>query len=202
MCSGVIVSSKNVLTTATCINTLAPADVEVRVGSQYYYTGGFLFAVSAIVQNPHFQKSTYESNIAILTVVGAFNLQLSNVRAIPLASTLPATGSTLIGSAFGATDPQLTLPDTLQKVNIKAFSLADCKNYKRNRLTESMFCAGDVSGHKDFCPADQGAPLVYQGELSGIYSWGCSCGLSAPTPSSPVFNSIPYFRSWIQSNTV
>lgn len=65
-----------------------------------------------------------------------------------------------------------------------------------------MFCAGDVKGEKDLCPGDQGAPAVFENKLVGIYSWGCSCGLAAPKPSSPVFDSIPFFHDWIRSNII
>ncbi|XP_037047660.1 trypsin alpha-3-like [Bradysia coprophila] len=194
MCSGAVVSSKSVVTTATCVNMLSPEDVELYVGSNMYYSGGFTHSVAVIATHPNFNPTTYHNNIAVLTSATQFE---NVVVPISLATTPPFTGTTLFATAFGAVDPDLTLPDTLQRAGLVAFGFANCQTLKSNRLTTSMFCAGDLSGHKDLCSGDEGAPLVYQNKLYGIYSWGCSCGLAAT--SSPVFNLISYFGTWIQS---
>lgn len=68
MCSGAIVSSKNVLTTASFVNGLSPADVEVYVGFVTCYANGFTFNVANILKHPNFDSNSYESDIAILTL--------------------------------------------------------------------------------------------------------------------------------------
>lgn len=190
------------MTTATCINFLLPADVQVYVGSNTYYTNGFTFNVANIVMHPNFNPSSYDSNIAVLTLETPIPSSLTTVQPIPLAVVAPPTDSFVTVTAYGAVNPNLDLANVLQKVNLQAFSKARCQTIKNNKLTASMFCAGDVNGKKDLCPGDQGAPVVYENKLVGIYSWGCSCGLAYPNPSSPVFNSIPFFRNWIQSKSI
>lgn len=204
MCSGAILSSRNVLTTATCVQNLLPADVQVYVGSNKYYSGGSTFNVANILRHPNFSSSSFESNLAILRVATSFVFG-STVQPIPLASVAPPNNGLVIATAYGAINTNYDYPDTLQKGALLVFPRVDCQKYK-SRMTPSMFCAGDPTGNRDFCASDQGAPLAYQQQLVGIYSWGCSCGvtstLNPPTPSSPVFNSIPFFRSWIQSNII
>lgn len=68
MCEGALVDLKHVVTTATCVSALAPSDVNVRVGSNKYYDGGLSEAVTVITVHPAFDKSTYDSNIAVLTL--------------------------------------------------------------------------------------------------------------------------------------
>lgn len=186
MCSGAIVSSKSVLTTATCINNLQPEEVEVAVGSNKYYDAIYTYDVLTITKHPKFVSSTYNNDIAVLTLPQQITTYY-NVAPIALATTLPSVNTVLIDSAFGAVDSYMTLPDTLQRTNLAAFPPNYCQTLKSTRLTDSNFCAGDLAGKKDMCPLDQGAPLVYQGKLYGIYSWGGNCGLAAPGPSSPVF---------------
>ncbi len=156
MCSGAIVSSRNVLTTASCINNLSPEDVQVYVGSVSYYSGGYIFNVENIEKHPSFSPSSFNNNIAILTVATPFDFSIGTVQPIPLAITSPPFNSFVITTAYGAVDPSYTLPDVLQKASLQVYPLAICQMYKNNRITLSMFCAGDPKGNRDLCPGDQG----------------------------------------------
>ncbi|MFF4325763.1 S1 family serine peptidase [Streptomyces sp. NPDC001591] len=199
MCEGALVDFRHVVTTATCVNSLAPSDVDVRVGSDQYYDGGLYGHVTKNAVHPAFDKSTYGSNIAVLSLADSLPAGPS-IKPIPLAESDPAVGSAGVVTSFGATNAQNDLPDFLQQATLTTFSATQCQNFKGGKVTSRMLCAGDPRGVKDTCPADQGAPLAYQGRLVGIYSWGASCGLAAPNASSPVFNRISTFTTWI--NTV
>lgn len=200
MCTGVIVSTKAVLTTATCVNFLMPEDVDIYAGSTQYYENGLYKSVKRIVMHPAFDKSTYNANLAILGLADPFTpdeMSTYGITVIPLA-TAPAPQNTYGAvTSYGAIDPSLQLPDNMQKAFLLVHTKATCDKYKPGKITSSMFCAGDMSGKKDLCPGDQGAPFVYGGKLAGIYNWGCSCGLAAPNPSTPVFNNIPLFVTYI-----
>lgn len=199
MCEGALVDLKHVVTAATCVNSLAPSDVEVRVGSNKYYEGGLTGVVTVITVHPAFDKSTYDSNIAVLTLTDSLPAGPS-IKPIPLAESDPPAGSVGIATSFGAMNARNELPDFLQQARLTTFSATQCQGLKGGRVTSRMLCAGDPTGVKDTCPADQGAPLAYQGRLVGIYSWGAGCGLAAPDASSPVFNRVSGFAHWI--NTV
>ena len=58
-----------------------------------------------------------------------------------------------------------------------------------------MICAGGEHS-KDICFGDEGAPLVCNGILHGLGSWGNGCG----RPDSPgIYTKISSFRSWIDT---
>lgn len=201
MCSGVLVTTKNVVTTASCINTLLPQDVIVQAGSAQYFVGGYQSGVSAIVQHNQYNPSNYDYNVAVLTLTTPYStiiMSTYNIITIPIATAMIPTNSYAFVTAYGAIDALLTLPDYLQKASLLVYPTATCQAYKKNRITASQFCVGDPAGKKDLCPGDQGAPMVYNNAVNGIYNWGCSCGLAAPNPSSPVFTNLVFLRSWIQ----
>lgn len=102
MCSGAIVSSKSVLTTATCINNLQPEEVEVAVGSNKYYAAIYTYGVVIITKHPNFVSSTYNNDIAVLTLTYQITTYY-NVAPTALATTLPSVNTVLIASAFGTT---------------------------------------------------------------------------------------------------
>ncbi|KAJ6634497.1 Vitellin-degrading protease, partial [Pseudolycoriella hygida] len=182
MCNGAIVSSRNVLTTASCINQLTPEDVEVYAGSTQYYSGGVSYAVSNIRKHPSFRLLTYE------------------------ASALAPTNTFIIGTGYGIVGANYILPDYLIKASLQQFDRSTCVQYYGSRLLSSMFCAGDVNGKRDLCTGDQGAPVKYSNQLVGIYSWGGRCGVGGLVPgllkSTPIFVSIPYYKSWIEANII
>ncbi|KAJ6641521.1 Protein RCC2 like, partial [Pseudolycoriella hygida] len=119
MCNGAIVSSRNVLTTASCINQLTPEDVEVYAGSTQYYSGGVSYAVSNIRKHPSFRLLTYE------------------------ASALAPTNTFIIGTGYGIVGANYILPDYLIKASLQQFDRSTCVQYYGSRLLSSMFCAGD-----------------------------------------------------------
>ncbi|MFD3608270.1 serine protease [Streptomyces atroolivaceus] len=205
MCAGALIDTRHVVTTATCVRYLEPSDVEVYIGSNKYYADGITKEVTGLDEHPTFDPSTYDNNIAVLTLDSPLTpaeISTYAIKTIPRAaagSSLPAAGSYSDVTAYGATDPNLTLPDLMQHAQLRHYTPAQCQTYKKNKLTDSMFCAGDPAGNRDLCPGDQGAPLVQAGKLVGISSWGFSCGLAAPNPSSPVFTRISSVNKWINN---
>lgn len=51
-----------------------------------------------------------------------------------------------------------------------------------------------MSGGKDSCVGDSGGPIVYEGKLYGIVSWGLGCGM-ANYPG--VYTNISVVLEWI-----
>jgi len=61
-----------------------------------------------------------------------------------------------------------------------------------------MICATVPCGSKDFCPGDDGGPLVVDGQLVGIASWGIGCALSC---FPGVYSNVATLKSFITQET-
>ncbi|MFD5437624.1 serine protease [Kitasatospora sp. NPDC127067] len=200
LCGGSLVTPRWVLTSASCVTGLLPADVEVRAGSDMYYAGGVTAAVTQVVIHPNYNPATFDANLALLELASPLTTS-SSIKPVPLANALPAAGTVAEITGWGAENPALELPPTLKAAELTMFSQSNCQKYKNGRLTSGMFCAGDPTGVTDTCPEDGGDPLVHNGALIGVYSWGGACGLAAPNPSSPVFTNVVTYASWINTAT-
>uniref|UniRef100_D9HQ78 trypsin n=1 Tax=Heliconius melpomene TaxID=34740 RepID=D9HQ78_HELME len=93
------------------------------------------------------------------------------------------------------------MQDVLHRIYIPLLSERECRNLpdgQYSQITERMFCAGFTNGTKDSCQGDSGSPVVYQGKLLGLVSYGIGCA----EPNHPgVYANVPLARSWITSIT-
>uniref|UniRef100_A0A8C3HMI6 Peptidase S1 domain-containing protein n=1 Tax=Chrysemys picta bellii TaxID=8478 RepID=A0A8C3HMI6_CHRPI len=85
-------------------------------------------------------------------------------------------------------------PDALQCLNVPILSDSACHAAYPGRITTNMFCAGYVEGGKDSCQGDSGGPVVYNGELTGVVSWGIGC---AQKNYPGVYTTVCNYVSWI-----
>lgn len=82
--------------------------------------------------------------------------------------------------------------------NVKILDQKRCNDSYRGTLTNKMLCAGFWEGRIDACQFDSGGPLVCDGLLSGIVSFGRGCALSE---YPGVYTDVITYESWIfQSN--
>lgn len=57
-----------------------------------------------------------------------------------------------------------------------------------------MFCAGYEDGKRDACTGDSGGPLLLDGKLFGVISWGTKC---AEKMKPGVYTLVPSVKQWI-----
>lgn len=78
-------------------------------------------------------------------------------------------------------------------------NLAKCREVYADlgvQVTSQMFCAGSFQGEFDFCNGDTGGPMVANGILVGLASWGKNC---AEYGYPGVYTRISIFRNWIDA---
>ncbi|XP_066127493.1 kallikrein-8-like isoform X2 [Saccopteryx bilineata] len=118
------------------------------------------------------------------------------VKPINLTDHCPRDGQKCTISGWGTvTSPQENFPDTLNCAEVEIFPRKECEDDYPGKITEGMVCAGDSSG-ADSCQGDSGGPLVCDGVLQGITSWGSDpCG----QPNKPgVYTNLCRYLDWIK----
>ncbi|KAF4533004.1 hypothetical protein B566_EDAN000693 [Ephemera danica] len=176
-----------------------PGNVNVRVGSIRYGSGGSLHAVTAINAHNGYNSNTMRADIAVwqterMTSGSAVNL--------PAQGTNTATGTMCWVSGWGTTSSGGSVSETLLKVDVPIVSYASCNSAYSGMggVEDDQICAGYDNGGKDSCQGDSGGPLYIDSSDSqrGVVSWGNGCAL-AGYPG--VYTEVSQYRDWIRTQT-
>ncbi|WP_327357986.1 serine protease [Streptomyces sp. NBC_01304] len=203
-CGGSLVRADWVLTAAQCVDRATP--------SQFKVTGGLLGLgntvpgvtetreVVRIVKHQGFSESNAVDDIALIQLKAPM-LNLTTAA-------LPTQGQKFTGKAtvagWGSTSQPTPRPtfrhgpaaSALRYVSVSLLSDPECKRQNGASIRPGMICAGDPNGGKDACTGDAGGPLVHNGKLVGIVSWGNGCA----NPGTPgVYTETARYRTWIDS---
>ncbi|XP_023171151.2 trypsin alpha-3-like [Drosophila hydei] len=190
-CGGSIYSPNIVITAAHCVSDKKVRQYSVRAGSSNAYEGGQFIAVDSIWLHEHYYRITLENDIAVVRLAEPLELG-TLVQPIRLATQSPPNEAPAYVSGWGYTG--YLIPDYLHGVDLKIVSYEQCKKYYTPRgLFKDMICA--LERWKDACWGDCGGPLVSNGELVGIVSWGSDC--TKPVKQPGVYANVAYFHDWL-----
>ncbi|XP_060644703.1 trypsin delta-like [Drosophila nasuta] len=193
VCGGVIYSKNIIITAAHCVDKKNPRIFDVRVGSSASNNGGSVIKVDKItVHDSYTSRSTVEYDIALILLSSPLEMG-PTVKAIPLAESVPNDGAAVLVSGWGRTETA-TIAKYLKSVYVNIVNREECAMaYGDKQFTQVTICA--ASPGKDSCSCDSGGPLVYEGKLVGIVSYGFGCA----DPRHPgVYTNIVELRKWIK----
>jgi secreted trypsin-like serine protease len=183
-CGGTVIAPTKVLTAAHCMfdengKRVDRPDLAVVQGRTDLRTAnGREVAVSGVYVNPGFNRPGIDGDWAVLTLGAALDTdsapivaQDADVYAVGAAATVIGWGDTTGRGDYAATLRQVTVPLVSDTTCRTAYPGGIYGTYD----PAAMVCAGERQGGKDACSADSGGPLLLDGRLAGIVSWGDGC---------------------------
>lgn len=195
ICGGSLVTPQIVITAAHCVKNISPARITVVGGVTYLSESGVRRSVEKIITPKEYNPRTYHSDIAVLKLSG--NMSGNNIATIELCKSNWKLGDSIDVYGWGAmSENNNRESNQLRTVRVPLVTRKKCSDMYKvdgSRITQTMFCAGDLKG-KDACFGDSGGPAVFQNQLCGVVSWGVGC---ARTNFPGVYTSVKTVRNFI-----
>ncbi|XP_028972939.1 uncharacterized protein prss56 [Esox lucius] len=205
MCGGVLVDSSWVVTAAHCFAGSRSESHWTAVVGEFDITrtdpDEQEVKVNRIIPHPKFNPKTFNNDIALVELTSPAVLS-DRVTPVCLPSGLePATGSPCLVAGWGSLYEDGPSADVVMEAKVPLLPQSTCKSALGKELvTNTMLCAGYLSGGIDSCQGDSGGPLIYQDRMSGrfqlhgITSWGDGCGEKG---KPGVYTRVSAFSDWI-----
>uniref|UniRef100_A0A8C6W2R3 Kallikrein-1-like n=1 Tax=Nannospalax galili TaxID=1026970 RepID=A0A8C6W2R3_NANGA len=150
------------------------------------------------LRNKQFPGADYSHDLMLLRLAWPV-LITDTVKVVDLPTKDPKMGSSCFTSGWGSPSRSEIL-DSLQCVDLNILPNDNCGNTYLQKVTKFMLCTGHLKGGKATCQGDSGSPLVCNGVLQGIASWGA--GSCSPHKFPSVFARLTLYLDWIRNTMV
>ncbi len=98
-----------------------------------------------------------------------------------------------MGWGLTAFSENSSLSDVLRYANVTKLSYDECFGYYNDSLSDGMFCAIGLHNNADAHQGDSGGPIVCNGRLGGITSFGYS-NLDTPGVYADISRYLPFIE--------
>ncbi|XP_055633812.1 trypsin 3A1-like [Toxorhynchites rutilus septentrionalis] len=170
-CGASAISNIWVVSAAHCTENTNPGGYTLLGASSNRSSDEIIFPVASITNHGRYDNITLDFDVSVIKIKGTFEGTI--ITPVPFVFTKKyieeGTFATVAG--WGMTSPGGSLADNLMAVNVPIVSQKNCRQqWGESRITENMVCAGEPG--RDSCNADSGGPLIVNGQLLGVVSWG------------------------------
>ena len=194
-CGATVVSSRWVLTSASCVQNRSAAKVDVLVGTQDLRSGGRRIAVTAIRFHPQWNRHTLNNDFALLKLARS---TAARPQALGTQTVTDHTGAVTTGWGVIKWYP-LTFPTKLWQGAVDTNTNAWCMFEYGSIFNPSTMLCLSARSHGSPWTGDGGGPLLVSRNglwtQVGVLSWG----FTARNPSGdPVYARVADAAPWIR----
>uniref|UniRef100_A0A1I8NXM9 Peptidase S1 domain-containing protein n=1 Tax=Stomoxys calcitrans TaxID=35570 RepID=A0A1I8NXM9_STOCA len=191
-CGGALVAPNFVLTAAHCCEDTNPADFTVVTGATKLTDTGVKSKVSKLLMPATWNPTTMHMDIALLKL--ATPITSGAAKTVGFYTGSYTAGTQVQVSGWGRTSEGGSISQQIRTVRVPIINKSTCTSQYRGviALTKTMFCAGNP-GSKDSCSGDSGGPVICNGAVCGVVSFGVGCarvgfpGVYTDTKASKAF---------------
>ncbi|WP_141730794.1 S1 family peptidase [Oligoflexus tunisiensis] len=194
-CGGTLIAEDLVVTAAHCVSSLTgPLGVWLGAGDLRNHPESI--AVEAVRVHPQYHNRRYQHDVALLFLKGS---ERSAEKHAALLSQASQSNVPLQILGFGNTSRTgHSYPQILRSAHVKELPGYECQALggPYEFVIDRQICAAAPTA--DSCDGDSGGPLLLNGELYGLVSWGTKCG----DPSQPgVYTRVSSYKNWIRDES-
>ncbi|KAL0849451.1 hypothetical protein ABMA28_013734 [Loxostege sticticalis] len=196
-CSGSLIRSQVVLTTASCFDRSPHRKTVVKVGADTVTGPGQVISVVEIKIHEYYKHSSDASHDVALLALKEHAEFSDKVKKIVIVDPEVAlrVGTSIDVSGWGHSNLPAKYLNHLVWSEMVVISNEECRKFYNGLITDSNFCAKYQVERR---LSDNGGPALFRNLLVGMLSFG---GTKREEPHIAVFSNASYFHRWITLNS-
>uniref|UniRef100_A0A3P8TK32 trypsin n=1 Tax=Amphiprion percula TaxID=161767 RepID=A0A3P8TK32_AMPPE len=152
--------------------------------------------IEKTIDHPHVHWDYLYNNDIMLVKLSKPATLNNYVRTVSLPTSCAVAGTKCLISGWPEWSvPEGSYPDRLMCLDVPILSDTSCNSAFPGLISSNMFCAESIKEGIGSCLGDFGGPLVCNGQLQGLMSWGQDCTWEN-TPA--VYTKVCKYNSWIR----